>query len=235
VFLAAHSATAQTVTSTLTGTVHDATGTPIPAVTISALVANRSTRTDSAGRFSLGGLRPGPTAFGVRRIGFDSAEFTMQLDTGATVDVNVILAESPTTLPGVTTSADAHVRQVLKGFYARRAADQGGHFFVRSDIEARRVTALSDLLRVLPGVQLQTRNGRDVVQLSRSSLGSARSCPVGIWVDGSLIAGLNIDDISPRDVEAIEVYSGAATVPPAFKTRAAAPGCGTIAIWTRVP
>jgi outer membrane receptor for monomeric catechols len=220
----------------LTGTVHDATGTPIPAVTISALAANRSTRTDSAGYFSLSGLRPGPTAFGVRRIGFDSAEFTLQLDTGTTVDVNVILAESPAPLLGVTTRADAHVRQVLKGFYARRDADQGGHFFVRSEIEARHVTTLSDLLRAVPGIQIgEGRNNRNVARMARSSAGTGQDCPVAIWVDGSRMPGLNIDDISPRDVEAIEVYSGAATVPPAFNSRLGGAACGTIAIWTRVP
>jgi hypothetical protein len=229
--VASHSATAQAATSTLTGTVRDGTGAPIPDVMISTLAANRSTRTDSVGHFSLSGLRPGPTAFGVRRIGFDSAEFTMRLDTGTTADVNVILAELPAALPGVTTRADARARQVLSGFYARRDAGQGGHFFVRSDIEARRPMVLSDLLRGVPGVQLQTRDGRDVVQMRQS----LRDCPVGIWVDGSRMQGLYIDDISPRDVEAIEVYSGAATVPPAFKSQPAAPGCGTIAIWTRVP
>jgi outer membrane receptor protein involved in Fe transport len=217
----------------LTGTVRDGTGAPIPDVMISTLAANRSTRTDSAGHFSLSGLRPGPTAFGVRRIGFDSAAFTMQLDTGTTAHVNVTLAELPLALPVVTSMADARARQFLKAFYARKDAGQGGHFIVRSDIEARRPRVLSDLLRGIPGVQLQRQDGRDVVQMRQSLLG--RDCPVGIWVDGSRMQGLFIDDISPRDVEAIEVYSGAATVPPAFKSQPAAPGCGTIAIWTRVP
>ena len=233
VFVASHAATAQAATSTLTGTVRDGTGAPVQDVMISTLAANRSTRTDSVGHFRLGGLQPGPTAFGVRRLGYDSAEFTMRLDTGATTEVNVTLAELPTALPAVTTRSDARARQVLSGFYARRDAGQGGHFFVRSDIEARNARVLSELLRSIPGLELQMRDGRYVVQMRQSLL--PRDCPVGIWVDGSRMEGLFIDDISPRDVEAMEVYSGAATVPPPFKSQPAAPGCGTIAIWTRVP
>ncbi len=56
-------------------------------------------------------------------------------------------------------------------------------------------------------------------------------------MDGMRVRELNIDDISPVDVEGIELYAGTAGLPPEFNQFY--PGstsvCGTVVIWTRLP
>jgi hypothetical protein len=62
-----------------------------------------------------------------------------------------------------------------------------------------------------------------------------RDCPPQYWVDGVKAFGLNIDDIIPQDVEGIEIYEGASTVPPQFNTKEGTTICGVVLIWTRIP
>jgi hypothetical protein len=45
--------------------------------------------------------------------------------------------------------------------------------------------------------------------------------------------GIDLDAISPHTIEGVEVYSGIATVPGAFRGASANAACGVIAVWTR--
>lgn len=65
--------------------------------------------------------------------------------------------------------------------------------------------------------------------------GAVRDCPPQYVVDGMRIEAGSPDEFTPQDVEAVEFYSGPATMPPQFAPRFNSYTCGAIVIWTRLP
>lgn len=113
------------------------------------------------------------------------------------------------------------------GFFARRKAGLGT-FFVRAEIERMRARSLSDVLRRVAGVShASTASGR-----TRATMrSSGQPCAVQHFIDGVMTSPMEADAIPARDVEGVEIYRGAATVPPAFNRGTAL--CGVIVVWTR--
>jgi hypothetical protein len=125
-------------------------------------------------------------------------------------------------------------RQLLSDFYDRMSRGFG-HFITREQIEKRNPMNLSDMMRMVPGAKLVPLAGtnQSALRFTRAQIG--HDCPPQYWVDGVKAFNLNIDDIVPSDVEGIEIYPGASTVPPQFNTRDGTTICGVIIIWTRLP
>jgi hypothetical protein len=211
--------------------VRDTSGAPVVWARVSS--AGLLAISDTAGRFALVGLPSGALTITVRRLGFQPRDTSIQLVSGRTDSLLMTLALLPVDLPGVTSEADALARIRLAEFYRHRASADG-HFFDRQEIEARRITRISDLLRRLPGVRITNdRAGRSTLRMGRASGG--RDCPSEYWVDGIRANFMNVDDFPIVDVEAIEVYHGPAGLPPEYNSRLGSPACGTIVIWTRIP
>ena len=58
-------------------------------------------------------------------------------------------------------------------------------------------------------------------------------CHPRIGIDGAVFGtGFDVDDISPRDIYGIEIYSGASSVPAQYITGTDSGSCGLIMIWT---
>ena len=123
----------------------------------------------------------------------------------------------------------------LERFDARRSRMDGlGFFLTRAEIVRRDGAPLTSLLGQARGVVIQkAANGRPVLRMARSAQ-RLRPCAPHLWIDGVRVAGLEIDDVPSRDVEAVELYASAASAPSEFSS-AAALGCGVVAIWTRRP
>jgi hypothetical protein len=49
------------------------------------------------------------------------------------------------------------------------------------------------------------------------------------------MSNFNIDDVSPRDVEGVELYAGFAGLPQEFAKQMGVQACGVVVIWTRIP
>jgi hypothetical protein len=233
--IALRALSAQPPGATLTGTVRTAAGTPISDVAIFTRDLRIVAQSDTAGRFTIRNLEPGKAVFTVRRIGFEPRELYATLVGGAVLTVDVTLEELAVMLPGIPTTADSRVRRILAAYHRRRDSGAGGRFLMRADIEKRGAVRLSDLMRTMAGFDVRSAGiGRTTTRVARS-LANGRECPPDVWVDGIQVPGLNVDDISPGDVEALEVYAGAATIPSEFRSRRANQACGVIGIWTRVP
>ena len=50
-------------------------------------------------------------------------------------------------------------------------------------------------------------------------------------MDGTLTGNMLMDEVRPEDVEGLEIYRGAASLPPEFNKGSAM--CGAVVIWTR--
>ena len=213
------------------GVVRDSAGAGIAGaqVTIAGMVGRGITGAD--GTFRLIGVTAGNQILVVRRIGFQPDSQRVTIPRSANVQVSVRLAPAPGALATVVVDGPrpAPVGR-LRGFYERRQRGIG-HFFTIDDIERRRPHLVSDLLRTLPGVNVARRTGETVVTFRGSR------CTPLVWVDGSPAATgwFDPDVLVPTTLAGVEVYPGAASVPPELSMPTASGGCGVIALWSREP
>jgi hypothetical protein len=218
----------------ISGTIRDSTGAPIPGVEVVVASTRAHARSDSTGLFRFAGVPAGKRELSFRRLGFEPKTVSAVVPLGETIAVAVVLAPFAAEIEGMTVEEVSRRRQMLSDFFDRSARGFG-HFITREQIEKRNPMNLSDMMRMIPGARLlPNRNGGTAtLRFARATMG--RDCPPQYWVDGVKTYALNIDDIIPQDVEGIEVYSGASTIPPQFNTREGTTICGVVLIWTRVP
>lgn len=130
-------------------------------------------------------------------------------------------------------------RGKLAGF--RRRLSRGmGEFITRREIEERDPMRLSDMVHLRAGIGTKPygdASGRRHVEISRAAfLEDNNVCRIQYWIDGVPFPGANrleMDELSPHDVEGIEIYRGPSEIPPEFNRRGSQ--CGVVAIWTRDP
>jgi hypothetical protein len=230
-----HAAGAQQLPATLVGVVRDSAGIPIPAVEVRFKGADFvSVRTNDSGGFRMINLPTGMATVTLRRMGFAPASAEVRLRAGRTDSLVFSLTALATTLAGVLVEDEYEARshKLLAGFWERRARGFG-YFLTRDEIEKRDAHEFADLARMAPSVSVGTRNGRRVIRFNRGSAG--RDCPPQYVVDGMKIENGSPEEFTPQDVEAIEFYSGPATIPPQFAPRFNSFTCGAVVIWTRLP
>lgn len=227
-------ASAQTQYAILVGMVRDSAGNAIPGVEVRIRGNGLAmARTDDSGGFRLTNLLAGPSSVSVRRMGFAPATVDVKLRPGRTDSLVVSLSAIAAALPGVLVQDeyDARSHRLLAGFWDRRSRGFG-NFVTRDEIEKRDPHDFIDIARMIPSVAISSRGGRKVIRFNR---GSARDCPPQYFVDGMRIEAGMPDEFTPQDVEAVEFYSGPATLPPQFAPRPFSYTCGAIVIWTRIP
>jgi hypothetical protein len=230
--VAASSVAAQVRTGAISGVVKDSAGMPIPSVEVTAIKSAKVVRTDTAGRFLISALAAGSADFSFRRLAYSPVVLSVLIPADDTTDVTVTLGESALQLTGVVVQEHAAQLRELTEFEARRK--QGiGHFVTRAEIEKRHPLLLSDMMRRIPGATILTgENGRAALRFARVG---RPNCPPQFFVDGMQVSGFAIDDMPPGDVEGVELYAGAAGLPPEFNRLHGTTICGTVAIWTRIP
>ena len=228
-------ASAQSV-GVISGTIRDSAGVPIPGVEIVVLQQRAVAHSDSLGAFRFADVQSGKRQLHFRRLGFEPKSMDAEVLTGATVALTIVLVPVATEIEGMTVEEMARRRQILSDFYDRKSRGFG-HFITREQIEQRNPANLSDMMRMIPGARvIPSRAGStSTVRFNRALMAPGRDCPPQYYVDGVKTWNLNIDDIVPTDVEGIEIYSGASTVPPQYNTKEGTTICGVIIIWTRVP
>jgi hypothetical protein len=213
----------------LRGIVTDSAGNPIEGADVAIVALRQLARTDDRGRFSLTRLPLEDVELSVRHLGFSPKTMHVKIK-GVDDSTRVTLNELPEMLPGVSATAQ-RARFEIEEFYRRRARGPGT-FFTRDEIVDRHAIAMSDVLRMAPGVQLVRIPGGSGVRFTSSS--ARRGCAPLIWIDGQKAPGMEVDQIPLSDVEGIELYQGASTTPPQFWQNTATT-CGTIVVWTRLP
>ena len=135
----------------------------------------------------------------------------------------------------------------LQGFYERRIeSGLSGSYITRQDIERRNTDMITDLIDDFAGVRvIHSGPGKRTIRFNRGH----GNCEPDLYVDGALYrasspsmltdggiswreSGNKVDDfnmVSANQIEAVEVYVGAAT-PIQFTN---ANGCGVVLMWLR--
>jgi hypothetical protein len=236
--LFASSVAAQTPSSVLRGVVVDSASGPLAGVAISAAGSQVRTVTSQSGQFVLAPLAQGFHTIVAQRAGYAPESTTVTLNEGDTLDVRIVLLSVTVT----NTVAEAKPASVEHTFDRRRASRGGGRFITRADIERRNPRQVSDILRNVSGIRIVDSAGTTVAVSTRGPRTEAntdgslrdRACVLHVGVDGvTKDASFAMDNISPTEVYGIEVFAGAASVPPEFGGLRPEAWCGLIMIWTR--
>jgi hypothetical protein len=227
---------------TVTGTVLGDNATPLVQARIRIAGTDPMVLTGKDGRFELGRVAPGHCVLEVRLLGYLAALRPIDVGAGETLHVQVVLASAPIPLKAVEVEVEPERMLPAMRAFEERRAHGNGHFFNRQEIARIQPRVITDVLRRVPGVQIQVVSGafgsNDMVRMGRSTgVTGGRPCPVLFYVNGTpfpVTGDFSINQyIAPEDVIAIEVYAGMSQIPPEFQANLLNARCGVIAIWTR--
>lgn len=219
--------------------VDDATGQPVPGVTVTLLNSNqdrvRRTQTDERGQFlfqvqTADGYRLRATRVGYRTANTDpitvAPKDTVVLELRLSTQ-SVVLA--PLTV--VSSSASVVRDHRMAGFEARRRSGWG-RYMTPEQVEKLNPFYVTDLLQHMGSVRVDGGGFRRSVTM-RGVMGRCRPY---VYVDGyrnRVAEEEGIDSAIPGSrILAIEVYT-ALTTPAEFTSQQLAGSCGVIVIWTK--
>ena len=211
----------------------DSSGAPVAGVEASIVSLGRVSRTDSLGRFTFASLPSGGLDIGVRRLGYRSQSRHVKITAAPCDSLAFVLVTQP--VPLAEMDALGTTRHPLFQGFDQRHERGNGTFVTREQIDAQNTVTASDLFRTIPQVRLVRAGAGVGVRFPSNQAFRGRGstlCTPMLWLDGQQMPGMEIDDVRATDIEAIELYRGAARTPPQF----AAPGlaqCGAIVVWTR--
>lgn len=219
--------------SSVSGTVADAAGTPIAGATVALAGTSTNVTTDEDGRFILTAPAAGGFTLSVRRLGFAPASRELVTSPGQPLrDVTIRMTPVPNLLSPVLVNATRGAyKGRLAGYYQRLERRAGGYFIPRNAIDRKSHKNLSQLLRVVPGINaFELKTGGSTVRMR------TRQCRPLVWMDGVPMptAEVDLDAFPVSTLHGVEVYPANASTPLDFVLNGA-PGCGTIVLWSRGP
>ena len=243
------------------GRVVDEDRSPVSAAVVSLLSETeevlRTVEADREGSFRLEGISAGFYLLRVQRLGYETTTTPpLLVDDGSTVVVELRVAVDAIPLEPLVIRQRSRTNMLdpaIQAFYERR--EEGfGHFIDRQEIEEREPNRITQLLRRIPGVNVNMGVGsRGDVRFRRAFPPGGQDCAPAIWLDGVLVreggvprggsgafgarpplgtGGIILDEVaSPEEIEGIELYMSKIQVPIRWSTPGAR--CGVILIWTR--
>lgn len=230
------------------GVVRDAFERPLQATYVALLDEAResvsTTVTDDEGRFEIRAPTPGSYYVYVNRLAFRSlVDGPFALREGEPLGVWVIMHPEPIPMEGVTGVVEGRVQRLTSvGFYERKEAGFG-HFLEREELRRRIGSYVTDVFRSLPQMAVHEPSPNlvgpgELVHPQLLVRQGGRTCSPTLYVDGAEVhrGGVNSDALrpddflQPEDLEAVEIYTGAASVPLRYQARSP---CGLVLVWTR--
>lgn len=208
-------------TAIVTGIVRGPSGQPLVEAQVRVRDAAGVARTDSLGRFTLGGQPAGSQLLETRRVGYLLSEVPVELRSGKTVEVTVTLARI-VNLDSIRVVAR---RSRYREFESRR--NNGfGRYLDQSAIEKQHPMETSDLFRMMPGFRVVGFGLDARLASTRGATSFTGSCTPNIVIDGMQHQEINL--LTPQDIGAIEAYPGPAGAPLQYDS-----ACGVVLIWTK--
>ncbi len=209
--------------------VKSADGMPLVGAQVRVAGGTALFESDERGMLTMSRLPAAATWLRVRRIGYrpDSVQVTPQ--DRQPIDVTIALERVAVDLAAVRVMGRREIQGPMAGFYKRRATGSG-RFFTHAEIDKRNPALMTDLLRGIPGVRIDSRlQGNDV------RIRGSRCAPL-VWLDGQglFASDIDLDGLDPLTFEGIEIYSTASVPVEFLGGQRASSSCGTIVLWTRL-
>lgn len=226
----------------ITGTVAGINASPLARARVGVTGTSIAVSTDASGNFRIFGVPAGSQTIEVRMLGYMPLSLPVDVVAGESFHLSLEMAREASMLPTVEIKADTLVNPLLQGFRDRKARGLGT-FFDRQDIAAMQPRLMTDVLRRVPGLRIETAGesygAGNTVQTGRSAgMGGSRICPMEFYLNGTPMplprdgGGIN-HFVPPEEVVGIEVYTGASQIPPQFNSGSFNTRCGVVVIWTR--
>jgi hypothetical protein len=226
--------------SVVDGVVTDTLLQPLGAADVSVVGTGARVVTSENGRFRMLQVPPGQYLLVVRRIGYAPTSGIIEVPERDTLRLSYTLVRSTNMLDTMRIRGSRITMRMLD-FEKRRQQGQG-QFVTQEEIERRGSLQTSDFLRYMRGVevsQVTTQAFAGTQVYSRREGGGftdsqqQQYCAMQVILDGIILPrNFNLDLLPPpKQIAGIEVYSGAATVPPQFG--GVDRRCGVVAVWTR--
>ncbi len=204
---------------------------------------DRTTETDSLGRYRLVGLPVGTARLRFRRLGYAPVERTIVLEEGQAAVLDLVMTR-------VTALEDVEVRGLpadhIPGF-AERQLRGSGTFFNREDLARLGGGSLADLLRTVRGARMapiRRACGGGWALGNMRGAGASQgtlACFATVIVDGLVYfnggatAFCEVPDLSRefaiQDLAAVEYYRTSDGLPPEFRRHGS--DCGVLVLWSR--
>lgn len=226
--------------SVIDGTVTDTLMQPLGSADVSVVGTGARVVTSENGRFLMLQVPPGQYLLVVRRIGYAPTSGIIEVPERDTLRLSYTLVRSNNLLDTVRVRSS---RVTMRMFDFEKRRQQGlGQFITQEEIERRGSIQTSDFLRYMRGVEVSVNTtqafGSTQVYSRREGGGfdanqQQNYCPMQVLLDGIILPRyFNLDLLPPpKQIAGIEVYSGAATIPPQFG--GVDRRCGVVAVWTR--
>ena len=224
---------------TVSGTVTAANKLPLAEARVRVVGTDLATTTRADGAFHVTSVPAGRQQLQVLMVGYAPTTMAIEIVAGDTLRVSLVLELLP--LETVTVTADPNFFVGMAGFAERKARGLG-RYFTREEIQVMQPRQLTDVLRRVPGMQIETvvgglSGGSPTARTGRNITGANAPCVVGYYLNGSPLpvsADISINNfVAADDVAALEVYTGSAQIPPEFNSSLRGARCGVVAIWTR--
>jgi hypothetical protein len=222
------------------GIVTDTLLRPLGSADVSVVGIGARVVTSENGRFRMLQVPAGQYLLVVRRIGYAPTSGIIQIPEGDTVRLSYTLVRSDRMLDTVRVK-ERRVTMRMLDFEVRRKQGQG-QFITLEEIERRGSLQTSDYMRSMRGVEVsrvttQAFAGTQVYSRREGggfdAGGQQQYCAMQVVLDGIILPrNFDLDLLPPpKQIAGIEVYTGAATIPPQF----GGPDrrCGLVAVWTR--
>ena len=181
-------------------------------------------------------LGPGRKVLLFRGVGFRPRALAFDLPGDTAWSKRVVLEPLAAELPEIeVTATPARYSGIARmDDFVRRRMVGRGVFKTRDDWIREAPLETADLLNRVSGVRLRQSAfyGKTQVEFTRCS--GAAGNKVTVWIDGARVRAADHNDalsqITPRDLEAIEIYRSASEIPAEFFDG----GCAAIVLWSRV-
>jgi len=228
----------QTV-GTVSGNVTAANKLPVAQARVRVMGTDLAATTREDGGFDIPGVPVGKQKLQVQMVGYTPAAMPIEIVAGETLKIDPVLEPLP--LETVTVTADPNFFVGIAGFEERKARGSG-RYFTREEIKTMQPRQVTDVLRRVPGMQIETvlgglSGGSPTARTGRNISGANAPCVMAYYVNGSplpLPADISINNfVAADDVAAMEVYTGSSQIPPEFNSSLHGSRCGVVAIWTR--
>ena len=216
--------------ASIRGTVRDSSSRPMANADVVIEPSGRHARTDSTGHFSFEALDPGQFTVRARRVGYEPAEWTIDLSKGGRVDIQLVLGARIAALDTVFVFEPGRPcePQKYEGFMCRHASAKG-RFLDYSDIDTMSVLYSADLLRDIGGFTTPVVRS---THIGPTRMASSKHCTIVLMNGVAYVAGLTILE-SPADIIGIEIYQTPSDIPKEYRRYTwGKEDCWLVAYWT---
>jgi hypothetical protein len=196
---------------------------------------DRTTRTDSLGRFSFGAVLPGEHFLRARRLGFETIVEKLVVRDGQQLTVRLPMRTSAQPMATMLVAGKRVEYPARLAEPYARLSRATGHFFTREQIDSLFPLDLQSLLMRVPGVRVKDSRSLEFVRCRVEG-------HIQVWVDGTRLTSYStgrgdfdrdasdvLRDIPPSNVQLMEIYVGPSRIPGEFLDDA----CAVIAIWRK--